>query len=82
MQLYSCPGLGRVKLYHSISQPIIGILQNWSHRRNQDIQTLPNLVSDLIGGQYKNVKKILYVILVLTRYKWISTFWDLRVTRW
>ena len=42
--------------------------------RSQEIQTLPNLVSDLIGGHYK---KFLYVVLVLTRYKWISTFRDL-----
>ena len=65
---YSCPGLDWGKLPHFISQPIVGIMQNYSHtsRRNHDIQMLPNLVPDLVGGQYKNIDFCLVCSFVAT----------------
>ena len=74
---YSRTTLAATKLQDTITLWFFGIIENQTHRRKQDIQTLPNLVSDLAGGHYKKYRFFLYSILVSSRYRLNSTFWDL-----
>ena len=50
---YGSPTPATTKLQDTITQWLFGISENQTYRWKQNIQTFPNLVSDLAGGQYK-----------------------------
>jgi hypothetical protein len=47
--------MGCCKFFFDPPAPIFELSQNLAHSRNYNIQTLPNLVSNLTWGQYKNI---------------------------
>ena len=53
---YSRTTLAPTNLQDTITLCFFGIIKNQTHRRKQDIETLPILVSDLAGGRYEKYR--------------------------